>query len=177
MTKFDNIVGENGDEGNKSAPTCLYIIALRVNIGYTMMIMVLIRARSVHPSARLNCGSDCEVRIIVSVIMVKQDISWKIFALYVKRGKIICIPSSSFVHIFADLQYLHPGLYIFADLKYLQYLHRGLYMFALRVNTRLSDNLAFGFLQQKIKNGDDCCVDDNNYINNNDMKTNLHFCK
>ena len=81
MTKFDNIVGENGDEGNKSAPTCLYIIALRVNIGCTMMIMVLIRARSVHPSARLNCGSDCEVRIIVSVIMVKQDIFWKIFAL------------------------------------------------------------------------------------------------
>ena len=85
--------------------------------------------------------------------MIKQEICPEDICIVGEEGKNICIPICTFLYIFADLQYLHPGLYIFADL---QYLHPGLYIFALRVNTRLSDTLAFGFPPQKIKNDDDC---------------------
>ena len=72
--------------------------------------------------------------------MIKQEICPEDICIVGEEGKNICIPICTFLYIFADLQYLHPGLYIFA----------------LRVNTRLSDTLAFGFPPQKIKNDDDC---------------------
>ena len=71
--------------------------------------MVLIRARSLVPWARLWGEDNSE-----SVIMIKQEICPEDICIVGEEGKNICIPICIFLYIFADLQYLHPGLYIFA---------------------------------------------------------------